>query len=118
MNLRAAVLFRTDLAGLFTDDAVTAENACLRIMCILIFEPVYSLYEIPAGALRCTGHPFLPAASTAVGTCVFRILWIFTVFRRMRSLKMLYCAFPLSWIVTIALVALCFFVTKPFSDKC
>lgn len=114
----AAVVFRRDLAGLFTDDGITAENACLRIMCILVFEPVCSLYEIPAGALRGAGHPFLPAVSTVVGTCVFRIVWIFTVFRRMRSLKMLYYAFPLSWVVTIALVALCFFVTKPFSERC
>lgn len=104
----AIVLFRNFFSGLFTPDAAVIESASLRILCILLFEPLCNLYEIPAGALRGSGHALYPAVCTMVGTCAFRILWICTVFRAQPSLPMLYHAFPLSWCVTILLVGLGF----------
>lgn len=102
------VLFRNFFAGLFTPDAAVIESASVRILCILLFEPVCSLYEIPAGALRGSGHPLCPALCTMVGTCAFRILWICTAFRAWPSLSMLYHAFPLSWLLTSLLVGVSF----------
>lgn len=112
----AIVLFRNFFSGLFTPDTAVIESASLRILCILLFEPLCNLYEIPAGALRGSGHALYPAVCTMVGTCAFRILWICTVFRAQPSLPMLYHAFPLSWGVTILLVRLGF-RTKP-SPSC
>lgn len=79
-------------------------------MCILLYEPACCLYEIPSGCLRGAGHAVLPAAATLLGTCAFRIVWICAVFPRQPSLALLYRAFPLSWLVTTALVALCFII--------
>lgn len=98
------VLFRDLFSGLFTTDAAVISSASLRILCILLFEPICNLYEIPAGALRGSGHALYPAVSTVIGTCLFRIIWIFTVFQTIPTLSMLYHAFPLSWIMTILLV--------------
>ncbi len=98
------VLFRDFFSGLFTTDATVISNASLRILCILLFEPICNLYEIPAGALRGSGHALYPAMSTVIGTCLFRIIWIFTVFQTSPTLSTLYHAFPLSWIITILLV--------------
>ncbi len=98
------VLFRRFFAGLFTSDAAVIESAAVRILCILLFEPICNLYEIPAGVLRGNGHALYPAVSTIVGTCAFRILWICTVFRAAPTLPMLYHAFPLSWLATILMV--------------
>lgn len=100
------VLFRTALSGLFTADAAVIESASVRILCILLFEPLCSLYEVPAGVLRGCGHALYPAVSTMLGTCAFRILWICTAFRAAPSLPVLYHAFPLSWCCTILLVGL------------
>ena len=104
----AIVIFRSLFCGLFTSDAAIIESAAMRIMCILLFEPLCSLYEIPAGCLRGRGQSFYPAAATMVGTCAFRMIWIFTVFEANRTLEMLYHAFPLSWIVTIVLLSIGF----------
>lgn len=76
----------------------------MRILCILMYEPVCNFYEIPAGVLRGSGHAPYPAAAMVVGTCAFRIAWIFTAFRTEHTLTVLYRAFPLSWLVTILLV--------------
>ena len=100
------VLFRDFFSPLFTQEAAVIERAAVRILCILLFEPVCNLYEIPAGALRGSGHALYPAVSTMLGTCAFRIVWICMVFRAHPTLPMLYHAFPLSWAATILLVNL------------
>lgn len=82
---------------------------------MLLFEPLCNLYEIPAGVLRGSGHALYPALSTMVGTCAFRIAWIYTVFRAKPTLPMLYHAFSLSWAATIVLTALGLLALRPFA---
>lgn len=94
------VLFRDFFSSLFT------QEAAVRILCILLLEPLCNLYEIPAGVLRSSGHVLYPAVSTMLGTCAFRIIWICMLFRAHPTLPMLYHAFPLSWAATILLVNL------------
>ena len=89
------------------------EYAAVRILCILLFEPVCNLYEIPAGLLRGSGHALYPAISTMIGTCAFRILWICTVLQANPALPMLYHAFSLSWAATILLVNSGFLAIHP-----
>ena len=98
------VRFLGAFSALFTQEAAVIESAAVRILCILLFEPLCNLYEIPAGVLRGSGHALYPAVSTMLGTCAFRIVWICTVFRAQPTLPMLYHAFPLSWAATILLV--------------
>lgn len=100
------VLFRDFFLPLFTQEAAVIESAAVRILCILLFEPLCNLYEIPAGVLRSSGHVLYPAVSTMLGTCAFRIIWICMLFRAHPTLPMLYHAFPLSWAATILLVNL------------
>ena len=96
------VAFRRFFSGFFSADPAVLDAASLRIVCILLFEPLCNLYEIPAGVLRGCGHAARPAAATVVGTCAFRIFWIAVVFPAHRTLPMLYTAFPLSWLLTAA----------------
>lgn len=110
----AIVLFRDTLSGLFTPNAAVIQSAGVRILCILLCEPLCNLYEIPAGVLRGSGHALYPALSTMVGTCAFRIAWIYTVFRAKPTLPMLYHAFSLSWAATIVLTALGLLALRPF----
>lgn len=110
------ILFRTGFSGLFSTEQEVIRNACIRIMCILFFEPICSLYEIPAGALRGAGHSALPAVMTVIGTCAFRIIWSCTVFRVHTKLEVLYSAFPISWVITIVLIVGCFVVVRPLKE--
>ncbi len=110
------ILFRNFFTGFFSTEQTVIRNACLRIMCILFFEPLCSLYEIPAGVLRGTRHSLYPALATILGTCCFRILWIYTVFRQHYRLNVLYYAFPISWILTILLITIGFVIIKPLKQ--
>ena len=111
------VIFRGFFSGIFTQETAVISAASMRILCILLFEPICNLYEIPAGALRGSGHALYPAVCTVVGTCVFRIAWICTIFHQKHTLPMLYHAFPLSWITTILLVCTGFVVLPAFEKR-
>ena len=111
------IIFQSFFIRFFSSDTTVIQNARLRIMCILFFEPLCSLYEIPAGVLRGTGHSLYPAIATIVGTCCFRILWIYTVFSSHCPLNILYSAFPLSWILTIFFVLMGFVIIKPIKHQ-
>ena len=108
------ILFRDFFSSIFTPEAPVIESAAVRILCILLFEPICNLYEIPAVVLRGSGHALYPTVSTILGTCAFRIVWICTVFRTHPTLPMLYHAFPLSWAATILLVNLGSMLTLRF----
>ena len=107
------ILFRGFITSFFSSEQVVVQHACLRMMCILFFEPLCSLYEIPAGVFRGAGHSLYPAIATIIGTCCFRIIWIFTVFKQYNQLNILYYAFPISWILTILFIMIGFLVIKP-----
>ena len=75
--------------------------SCKRIMLILVFEPICSFYEIPA-ALRGVGYSALPAVETILGTCIFRIVWVYTIFAYFHTIPSLYLLYPCSWALTAA----------------
>ena len=110
------VIFRSFFARFFSSEQTVIQYACLRILCILFFEPLCNLYETPAGVLRGAGHSLYPAIATIIGTCCFRIIWICTVFRQYHKLNILYYAFPISWILTISLILIGFFIIKPIKE--
>lgn len=97
-------IWRTEFSHLFSTEPSVIEASCVRIMLILLYEPVCCFYEIPAGALRGKGHSTLPAVLTILGTCLVRVVWIFTVFQHNQTLESLFIVFPVSWVVTTLLI--------------
>lgn len=108
------IIYKSFFAGLFSSDQAVISYACLRIMCILFFEPLCCFYEIPAGVLKGTGHSLYPAIATIAGTCCLRIIWIYTIFRYCYRLDILYHVFPISWVLTGLLIVIGFIRLRPF----
>lgn len=98
------VVFRSGACVLFSSDANVIEEACLRIMTILVLECVCGIYEVQAGYLRGMGYSSAPAVTTIIGTCLVRIGWIETVFRVHHVRRVLFAVFPLSWVITSVLM--------------
>lgn len=105
-------IFRYQASGIFTSSSQEIEASCLRIMLILIFEPICAFYEIPASAMRGFGYSTIPAVETIIGTCLFRIVWIFTIFKHFGTLQSLYIVFPITWVVTSCIVVISYIVLK------
>lgn len=107
-------IFRYQASGMFTSSPQEIEASCLRIMLILIFEPICSFYEIPASAMRGFGCSVIPAVETIIGTYLFRIVWIFTIFGYFGTLQSLYIVFPITWVVTSFIVVISYVTLKRF----
>lgn len=60
------------------------------------------------GCLRGMGHSVLPMLVSLTGACLFRIIWIYTIFSQNRSLDTLYISYPISWALTAFVHLGCF----------
>ena len=50
---------------------------------------------------------------TVFNICVFRVVWIYTIWQipEYHTLDMLYVTYPISWILTLSLLLICYFIT-------
>ena len=94
------VVWRDFFAGIYTTDKAVLEYASIRMVHVLLFECLASSYEIGGAALRGLGYSMTPAVLTVLGSCVFRLIWIYTVFNKFRSFEMLMNVYPVSWVIT------------------
>lgn len=62
------------------------------------------------GCLRGMGRSVLPMLVSLTGACVFRIVWIYTVFQADRTLDVLYVSYPISWALTALVHLGCFLI--------
>ena len=62
------------------------------------------------GALRGLGSTVLPMIVSLAGACAFRILWIWFVMPLDWSLDTLYISYPISWVLTASVHAICYVI--------
>ena len=80
-----------------------AYEAALKKM-IIMFIPYFTLafMELGSGIMQGYGKALTAALCTLTGACVFRIIWIFTVFAADPTLEAVYISYPISWAMTAA----------------
>lgn len=98
------VIWRQAFSGIFSSETTVIEAACQRMLIVLALGPVCGLYEVPAGVMRGMGYSLRPALMTMLGICLFRIVWVETVFRQVRTLPCLFIVFPITWAITLVLI--------------
>ncbi len=70
------------------------------------------IMDLIPGALRGMGHSAVPMVLSVIGTVGTRIVWIYGFFPQHRSLHFLFISYPGSWIITIAMQAVCFWFVR------
>ena len=106
------VVGRDFFAEIYTTDKAVLEYASIRMVHVLLFECLASSYEIGGAALRGLGYSMTPAVLTVLGSCVFRLIWIYTVFNKFRSFEMLMNVYPVSWIITGIAVLIAYAIVR------
>lgn len=56
--------------------------------------------EVGCGIIRGLGKSITSTIISLIGACLFRIVWILTVFKAYPNLKVLYISYPITWIIT------------------
>lgn len=93
-------LARVPFIGFFTKDPNVISYAMIRVTYSGLFHFMCATYEIPAGAMRGMNRSMVPALISMLGTCAFRLLYVFTYFPAHRSVETLVMVYPLSWVMT------------------
>ena len=86
--------------------------AATRLFCVLSTQFLVNSYEISGSAMRGMGYSLTPTVLMIFGTCVFRILWVLTVFPRFDTFRMLLLVYPASWILTGLLVLPTYYIIR------
>ena len=95
-------------------DAVHYGQIRMNYVCLLYF--LCGIMDVLSGVLRGMGKSTVPMVVTIIGACGLRIVWIYTIFQNAAHLPVddrigvLFTVFPVSWIVTICALGVCFLV--------
>ena len=108
-----AYFFGPELLKIYTSDAdvIRCGVEVLAFTTVPFF--CCGIMDLLPGALRGMGYSGVPMILSIIGTVGTRIVWIFGLFPAHRSLSFLFISYPVSWILTILMQAVCFcFVRK------
>ena len=96
------LIFRHPLLGLYIQDGneIALETAYTRFYINIAPYVTLAFMEVGSGVLRGLGKSTLSTVISLLGSCVFRLLWIYLIFPLCPQLWMVYLSYPISWALT------------------
>ncbi|MCM1100430.1 MAG: MATE family efflux transporter [Clostridium sp.] len=98
------------LLRLYSPEAEIIRFGILRMSIICTTYCLCGMMDVMVGVMRGMGYSVMPMLVSLTGACLFRVVWIYTVFKRYHTLECLYWSYPISWALTFAVHVLCFAV--------
>lgn len=86
--------------GIYTTSSAVALYGLVRMHHVCSLEGLTATYEVESAALRGMGKSLEPSIITILGTVVFRLVWMVTVFKWIPTYDMLMNVYVASWIFT------------------
>lgn len=96
------------LLKLYAKESIVIEYGMRRLLYICCPYFLCGVMDTLVGCLRGMGRSVMPMLVSLAGACLFRVVWIYTVFAKYRSLETLYISYPISWIITAMVHFICF----------
>ncbi|MBO5158160.1 MAG: MATE family efflux transporter [Lachnospiraceae bacterium] len=101
--------------GIFTTDPTVIEAGMYRLTIMGFSYPISAFMDNTICASRGLGKSVVPAFIVIMGSCVFRLIWIYTIFEYFETITSLYLLYVFSWTIT-AIVEIIYFV-KIYKDQ-
>ncbi len=106
----AATVFAKPLLSLYiTDSPKAIEYGTKRMYFVSLLYFIATVMNTFSGILRGMNRSVEPMCVSIFTNCVFRILWVGTVFRRFGTWELLFSSYPISWTLAIVL-QLCVYI--------
>ena len=88
------------------DDFYGLEYAKKRLTIIAATYYLCGIMDLFAYSLRGLGYSAIPAIVSLIGTCFFRIFWIYTIFvqEQFNNIEWLALSYPISWLITASVL--------------
>ena len=94
------VAFGREFLSLFTREEAVAEAGLIRLR-VMGFSYAFSAFmDCTIAASRGLGKSFVPTVIVILGSCVFRVIWVYTVFAHFHTILSLYLLYIFSWTIT------------------
>lgn len=105
-------VFGSEILQIYTkeSDVIKAGMEIISITTIPYF--LCGIMDLFPGAMRGMGRSGVPMILSIIGTVGTRIVWIYGIFPLHRSLFVLFISYPGSWLITIAMQVICFFIVR------
>lgn len=97
------ILGRQFLGIYIPNNLVAIEFGLKRLAIVGKLYFLCGVMEVMTGALRGMGLSFISMIVSLFGACFLRVVWIYTVFKQIHTLKCLYISYPVSWALVIAI---------------
>ncbi|MBQ7037096.1 MAG: MATE family efflux transporter [Clostridia bacterium] len=107
-----ATIFRSSLISIYSSDPAVISSVTERFYLLVLPYALCGLMETVMGSVRGVGYSLLPMFTSLMGACVFRVVWISTIFAHYHTEASLFVSYPISWILTTAAHFICFLIVR------
>ncbi len=104
-------IFGRQFLSLFTTDPQVVEYAMQKFRIMTFSFGISAFMDGTIAANRGLGKTLIPSILVFLGSCFFRILWIYTIFAHYRTIESLFLLYPVSWALTAVLEIVYFIIT-------
>ena len=94
--------------GLFTSDTAVIDAGMYRLLVMGLSYPISAFMDNTIAASRGLGKSVVPTVVVFMGSCVFRLIWIYTIFEHFETITSLYLLYVFSWSIT-AIIEIIYF---------
>jgi len=91
---------------------IAIDYGMVRIKIMFLTYFLLGLQEVMVGQLRGLGYSMQPMLIAIFCICGLRLLWVYTVFAKITTIECLYWSYPISWLVSFAVMLLCYLRIK------
>lgn len=106
------LLFGTQLLSIYSNDPEVIKAGLVRLNIFGLTFFTAGLMDVMAGTMRGLGYSLVPMLTSVIGVCGLRILWIYTVFKKYHSIKVLYYSYPITWSITFVVLLILYFIIR------
>lgn len=110
------VFFGRQFLSFFTSESIVVEAGMRRLTIMGLFYGFSAFMDCTIAASRGLGKSVVPTFIVIMGSCVFRIIWIYTVFAYFQTITSLYLLYIFSW--TITAIAEILYFRKVYKEEC
>ena len=94
------LFFGRSFLGLFANETAVIDAGMQRLRIMSFSYVVSPLMDASIAASRGLGRSVAPTIMVILGSCVFRVIWIYTIFAYFHTITSLYLLYMFSWILT------------------
>ena len=103
------VIFGRQFLSLFTNDPAVVDAGMKRLTIMGYSYGFSAFMDSAIAASRALGKSLVPTGIVIMGSCVFRMIWVNTIFAYFKTIPSLYLLYIFSWGIT-ALVEIIYFI--------